>query len=236
MPIGCSVPKVPVGWKTPSASTVPSSALNSVSAFGLAIENACCASAGMNVADGFVSVMTAVDSSCASQLWKRLSSGAPLSGSVFGEPAEHDLPVVGGARVLERAGEVVPAVEVEADRLGVERLPVVERHALAELERPDGAVRVRLPALGEPRHGLGRARLQEDERLEELGDGADRLTVRNERAVEHDRVGRAGEDERPARRRLATSVSVAPVGRLSPSPSSSAAARGDPESEQEGGE
>ena len=38
----------------PSASTSPSSAPNSCSAFGLAIENACCESAGMNVADGFV--------------------------------------------------------------------------------------------------------------------------------------------------------------------------------------
>ena len=40
VPIGCSVPKVPAGLKTPSASTVPSSALNSVRAFGLAIEKA----------------------------------------------------------------------------------------------------------------------------------------------------------------------------------------------------
>ena len=47
---------------------VPSSALYSCSAFGLAIENDCCESAGMNVADGFVSVSTAVDSSVASQL------------------------------------------------------------------------------------------------------------------------------------------------------------------------
>ena len=62
------MPNVPLAVKTPSASTVPSSALNSVSAFGLAIENACCESAGMNVADGFVSVRTAVDASVASQL------------------------------------------------------------------------------------------------------------------------------------------------------------------------
>ena len=68
VPIGCSVPKVPDEVKTPSASAVPSSALNSFSAFGLAIENACCESAGMKVADGFVSVRTAVDASVASQL------------------------------------------------------------------------------------------------------------------------------------------------------------------------
>ena len=68
MPIGCSVPNVPLGWKTPSASTVPASALNSFSAFGLAIENACCESAGMNVADGFVRLRTTVFASVASQL------------------------------------------------------------------------------------------------------------------------------------------------------------------------
>ena len=62
------MPNVPVGVKTPSASTVPSSALNSCSAFGLAIENDCCERAGMNVADGFVSVSTAVLASVASQL------------------------------------------------------------------------------------------------------------------------------------------------------------------------
>ncbi len=44
------------------------SALYSLSAFGLAIENDCCESAGMIVADGFVSVSTAVDESVASQL------------------------------------------------------------------------------------------------------------------------------------------------------------------------
>jgi hypothetical protein len=68
VPIGCSVPNVPVGVKTPSASVVPSSALNSVSAFGLAIEKACCERAGMKVADGLVSVRTAVCESVASQL------------------------------------------------------------------------------------------------------------------------------------------------------------------------
>ena len=68
MPIGCSVPNVPDEVKTPSASIVPSSALHSCRALGLAIENDCCESAGMNVADGFVSVRTAVFSSVASQL------------------------------------------------------------------------------------------------------------------------------------------------------------------------
>ena len=68
MPIGCSVPNVPVGWKTPSASTVPSSAPNSVSAFGLAIEKLESERAPRMADDGLVSVMTAVPSSGASQL------------------------------------------------------------------------------------------------------------------------------------------------------------------------
>jgi hypothetical protein len=42
--------------------------LNSFSAFGLAIENDCCESAGMIVADGFVRLRTTVFSSFAWQL------------------------------------------------------------------------------------------------------------------------------------------------------------------------
>ena len=117
-----------------------------------------------------------------------------------GEAAEDDLPVVGRARVLERTLEVVPAVEVEADRLGVERLAVVERHALTERECPLGAVLVRLPALSKTRHGLGAARLERDERLEDLLNDAERLAVGDERAVERDRVRSARKDERAARR------------------------------------
>ena len=52
--------------------------------------------------------------------------------------------------------------------------------------------------VGEAGLGLGRAGLQRDERLEDLRDGADGLAVRDQRAVEHDRVGGAGEDERAA--------------------------------------
>ena len=64
VPIGCSVPNVPSGRKTPSASSVPASAWNSSSAFGLAIENACWESAGI----GFVRFRSTVNSSVASQL------------------------------------------------------------------------------------------------------------------------------------------------------------------------
>ena len=54
--------------------------------------------------------------------------------------------------------------------------------------------------VGEAGLELGRARLQRDERLEDLVDHAQRLAVGDERAVEHDRVGRRAEDERAARR------------------------------------
>ena len=115
-----------------------------------------------------------------------------------GEATEDDLPVVAGSRVRERALEVVPAVEVEADRLGVERLAVVERDPFADLERPHRAVIVGGPLGRETGLGLGRAGLERDQRLEDLSDHAERLAVRDERAVEQDRVGGAGEDERPA--------------------------------------
>ena len=62
------MPNVPVGLKPVSSSIVPASAWNSSSAFGLAIENACCVSAPSIDADGFVSVITASVSLVASQL------------------------------------------------------------------------------------------------------------------------------------------------------------------------
>ena len=62
------MPKVPVGRKPVSSSSVPASALNSSSAFGLAIENACWTSAPRSEADGLVSVITAVVGLRASQL------------------------------------------------------------------------------------------------------------------------------------------------------------------------
>ena len=114
------------------------------------------------------------------------------------EAAEDDLPVVGRARVLQRTLEVVPAVEVEADRFGVEIGAVVELDALADLERPDLAGVVRRPAFGETGLRLGRAGLESDERLEDLRDRTQRLAVGDNRPVERDRVGRTCEDQRPA--------------------------------------
>ena len=65
----------------PSASTEPSSAPYSCSAFGLAIENGVSVRPARKADEGAVSVMTAVFASVASQLLYRLSSGAPLFGS-----------------------------------------------------------------------------------------------------------------------------------------------------------
>src|SRR2546423_1800168 len=45
VPIGCCVPNVPCGWKTPFESTVPASALYFLSAVGLAIPKFVSASA-----------------------------------------------------------------------------------------------------------------------------------------------------------------------------------------------
>ena len=113
----------------------------------------------------------------------------------LGESTEDGLPVVGRARVLERAAEVVPAVEVGADGLGVERLAVVEDHAVAQFERVRQAVLRELPALSEAGLELGRAGLQRDESLVDLVDRPKRLAVGDERAVEDDRVGGGAEDE-----------------------------------------
>jgi hypothetical protein len=80
------VPNVPLGVKTPSGVDGALVGLNSCSAFGLAIENDCCERAGMNVADGFVSVSTAVLASVASQLCRGCPFGAPLSGLYVAKP------------------------------------------------------------------------------------------------------------------------------------------------------
>src|SRR4051794_10587772 len=114
------------------------------------------------------------------------------------EAAEHGLPVVRGGRVLERPREVVPAVEVGADRRGVEVGAVLELDSVAEMERPRLPVWARVPARGECGRDLRAAGLQGDEALEDLLDDADRLAVGDKCAVEHDRIGSAGEDERAA--------------------------------------
>src|SRR4029079_3002269 len=75
---------------------------------------------------------------------------------------------------------------------------VLELHALAQMERPRGAVVTRLPALGQAGLNIRRPRLQVDERLEDLLDDPRRLAVGDENSVESDRVCRGAEDERAA--------------------------------------
>ena len=70
----------------------------------------------------------------------------------------------------------------------------------------DSAVGARLPRLGEPWDELGAARLERDERLEDLVEHAQRLAVRDERAVEHDRIRGGPEDELVAALASATAV------------------------------
>ncbi len=109
--------------------------------------------------------------------------------------AEAVLPVVGRAVALERGGEVEPALEVEADGGGVERLAVVERDAVTERERPGQPVVARFPALRERGLHLGRPRLQPGQAFRHLVQDADRFPVRDQGAVERRRVRRAAEDE-----------------------------------------
>src|SRR4029453_4875437 len=113
--------------------------------------------------------------------------------------AEERAVVVTRTRALQRALEVVPTVEVRADGRGVEVGPVVELHTLAKRKRVRLRVWTDLPVGGETGLQLGRPRLEVDQGLEDLRDDPDRLAVRDERAVERNRVRGAGEDERPAR-------------------------------------
>jgi len=114
-----------------------------------------------------------------------------------GRVALEELVVVVAERLgCGETGPVVPAVEVRADGLGVERRAVVERHALLEREGVGHAVLGRLPALGEQRGGVGGAGLGADEALEDLTRDAEALAVLREGGVEARRIGGRGEDER----------------------------------------
>ena len=81
VPVGCSVAYVPAGVKIPSSSTEPSSAPNSCRAAGLTIARLGSVSVERMVADGRFRFSVTVDSSTASQLLYRLSSG-PATPSV----------------------------------------------------------------------------------------------------------------------------------------------------------
>ena len=111
------------------------------------------------------------------------------------ETSEHLLPVVRGVGVLERPGETVPAVEVETDRFGVEGRPVLELDAVPQLERPNGSLLRALPTRRKRRDDLERSRLQIDQPFGDLIEHTQRCAVRDERAIERDRVAFGAYDE-----------------------------------------
>src|SRR5207248_11049525 len=74
------------------------------------------------------------------------------------EAVEDGLPVVARGRVLERAAEVVLAVEVRADGGGVERRPGGELDPVPEVEGPVLTV-PEPPLRGQPRPDRSRTRL-----------------------------------------------------------------------------
>src|SRR5690606_8356731 len=114
---------------------------------------------------------------------------------VLREPAHDGLPVVGDRARLVGALPVEPVVVVGAHRVGVELLAVVELHALAEVERPDGALVVAGPLLGEAADELAAARLVLEQGLEGLPGHADGFTVTGQGRVQGTRITGAGEAE-----------------------------------------
>ena len=119
------------------------------------------------------------------------------------EAEEDGLPVVRGRSVLERAREVVLAVEVVTDGRCVERRAVVELDPVPELEGPVLPV-LRAPLRRQARLHERAARLERDEALEDLLRHPERLAVGDERRIEIGGIGRAGEDERRRRFRRAS--------------------------------
>ena len=77
---------MPVGWKTPSASTLPWLAPYFAIAVGLSMKNDGSESAPMNDADADVRLIVAVEVPAALQLLKRLPFGAPDFASYFLKP------------------------------------------------------------------------------------------------------------------------------------------------------
>ena len=86
VPVGCCVAYVPVGWKTPSASTLPWFAPYLFIAVGLSIENDGSESAPRNDADAAVRLIVTVELLFTLQLLKRLPFGAPDFGSYVLNP------------------------------------------------------------------------------------------------------------------------------------------------------
>ena len=101
--------------------------------------------------------------------------------------------------LVRRVLGVELALDGELHGLGVERRPVVELDALAQLERVPEAVLRDGPGLGQPGDDL-RALLREgDQRLHDAARDAQRVEVRHLRRIEVDRLGDEPDDERARR-------------------------------------
>ena len=126
---------------------------------------------------------------------------------VVGEGAHHVAPVLAGG--LAGLVLVEHPLEVVADRLGVERLAVVEGHVVAQREGPLGALVVGRPLGGELGDHLGRAGLDAHQALEHLAGDAERLAVGGVEGIEH--LGSAGctEDEGAVVAAATTALGVA---------------------------
>ena len=118
---------------------------------------------------------------------------------VIGTEAVHDGAVVVGAR-LELLGRVLPAVEVELHRLGIEGRAVMEGHVLAQVEDVFRVFWPALPGLGQHADELiGGARSEVDERLVDLLQDPERLAVTGQERVEARCQARSGEHQGAAR-------------------------------------
>ena len=203
VPIGCCVPKVPVGWKTPFESTVPASAWYFFSAVGLAMPKFVSASAPRNDDERRVRKIVT--------LYCPLRLAALVEALVRARVARR--PDVRSRRrrcsssrsrasLCSGAGEVVPAVEVGADRGRVERRAVLELDALAERERPGKAVLASpstTVASGGTSFVVPGFRPTRPSKIWSIGRSDSPSETSG--AVEHDRIGRGPEDERRIRLR-----------------------------------
>ena len=115
-----------------------------------------------------------------------------LVGAVTGgEAAEQRAVVVGQVVGLRRLRHVVPAVEVGADRVGVEVGAVLELHVVAQVEGVGQAVLADVPRGRQQRRRVGGAGLGADQALEDLARDPEGLAVGGEERVEARRARRS---------------------------------------------
>jgi len=98
-----------------------------------------------------------------------------------------------------RVTRVDDPIERELDRRRVERRPVVEADAAAELERPHEAVVGRRPRLCEPGNDVGAVVGRADECLEDLGGDAQGVKAERLAGIEARRLGLHADHEHLAR-------------------------------------